>query len=84
MKNVLQSCSCKPGEEKTKLISAADPFGTAKGDVVKISVKGSNILKATILLYGIPLIILVISIFVGLILFSESAQPEMYSFLSAI
>jgi len=75
---------CKTGEEKTKLISAVDPFGTAIGDVVKISVKGRSILKATFQLYGIPLVILVFSIIVGMFLFSETTQPELYSFLSSL
>lgn len=75
---------CSPSENKSKTITALDPYGVEVGDRVTISVSGQTVLKATILLYGIPLLILVGIIAIGLELFNSSSLPELYSFLLAV
>ena len=72
---------CKPGEEKTKTIRAFDPFDANPGDSVRISIPGNAILKATLLLYGVPLIILILGIWGGLFLLKGTSYPELFSFL---
>ena len=83
-----ENCSaklfCKPGEEKSKAIKAYDPYKTKAGDSVKISVSGSIVLKATILLYGIPLIILILGIWIGLIFIPYNSSKELFSFMFAL
>ena len=75
---------CKPGENNTKTIKAFDPYDSKPGDSVRISVAGNAILKATVILYGIPLVILILTIWVGLIMFSSYSSPELISFLIAL
>jgi sigma-E factor negative regulatory protein RseC len=75
---------CKPGENKSKTIKAFDPYKARAGDTVKISVSGSVILKATILLYGVPLIILILFIWLGLLIISASELRELFSFIFAL
>ncbi|HET54467.1 MAG TPA: hypothetical protein ENN33_04550, partial [Ignavibacteria bacterium] len=49
---------CKPSEKKdTKIIEAEDPYGVQPGDEVQIEIAGTDILKASFMLYGMPLII---------------------------
>lgn len=73
---------CKPKEDNTKILTAADPFGVAPGDEVKISVEGKAILKATILLYGVPLVLLLLGISFGMHIFGDvNNLSELYSFL---
>lgn len=79
------SCSakliCKPKDDDFKILKVFDPFGALPGDTVKISVHGSDILKASLMLYGLPLIILLIGTFLGLSIFSGYPQVELFSFL---
>ena len=67
---------CKPGEDDLKILTARDPFGVKPGDHVRISVKGKNVLAAAFLLYGIPLILFLAGIFIGMPLFRD--QKELY------
>lgn len=73
---------CKPGNSSERTLIARDPFGAKAGDKVRVVIKGSKILSASFLLYGIPLILLLIGIFVGYYLFSEN--KELYSSLFGI
>ncbi len=79
------SCSakliCKPKDDDLKILKVFDPFGALPGDTVKISVHGSDILKASLMLYGLPLILLLVGTFLGLSIFSRSPQVELFSFL---
>ncbi len=52
------------------------------GDKVRVSIKGSKILSASFLLYGIPLILLLAGIFIGMEMFETN--KELYSSLFAI
>lgn len=72
---------CKPGEEKKKLLTVKDPIGVKPGDKVKISVKGEALFKASLMLYGAPLILLILGIFLGMEIFGGNEIAEFYAFL---
>jgi sigma-E factor negative regulatory protein RseC len=73
---------CKPGSSNERSLTVKDPFGVHPGDKVRVTIKGSKILSASFLLYGIPLIILVAGIFIGLQSFT--INKELFSTLLAI
>jgi sigma-E factor negative regulatory protein RseC len=69
---------CKPSSSGRSLL-AADPLGVQPGDKVQVIIQGKNILLATVLLYGIPLVLLLVGIFTGMALFKSNI--ELYSSL---
>jgi sigma-E factor negative regulatory protein RseC len=69
---------CKPSSSGRSLL-AADPLGVQPGDKVQVVIQGKNILLATVLLYGIPLVLLLVGIFTGMALFKN--HIELYSSL---
>ncbi|MCJ7554304.1 MAG: SoxR reducing system RseC family protein [Ignavibacteriaceae bacterium] len=73
---------CKPGNSEGRNLTVRDPFGVHPGDKVRVSIKGSKILSASFLLYGIPLILLLAGIFIGMEVFKTN--KELYSSLLAI
>ena len=73
---------CKPsGKDSSKVLEVLDPYGVHPGDEVQIEVSGSAVLKASMILYGIPLLLILIGIMVGMPLFGDTGYPELYSFL---
>jgi sigma-E factor negative regulatory protein RseC len=70
---------CKPTGAAGRSLIATDPLGVRPGDRVQVIVQGKNVLLATVLLYGIPLLLLLVGIFVGLALFKTNI--ELYSSL---
>lgn len=76
---------CKPSEEKdTKIIEAEDPYGVQPGDEVLIEIAGTDILKASFMLYGMPLILILLGIILGMSIFNGTSLPELLSFLFSI
>lgn len=75
---------CKPGNGESHIIEVSDPYGTAPGDIVKISIKGTVILKSTFILYGLPLLLLLITIFSVNLFLTGLHLIELYSFLTGI
>jgi len=73
---------CKPGNSEGRSLTVRDPYGVHPGDKVRVVIKGSKILSASFFLYGIPLILLLAGIFIGLEIFNEN--KEFYSSLFAI
>lgn len=73
-----ESCAakvvCKTGDEDSKILTAKDPIGVHQGDKVRVAVKGKNILAASFLLYGLPLILFLAGIFAGLNYFSSQKE----------
>lgn len=65
-------------------VLARDPLGVSLGDKVRLSIQGIDLVKMSVLFYGIPLIILVIGIFIGFQFFYQSDFKELYSFLLAV
>lgn len=61
--------------------------GFQKKDIVKIKIENVSILKATSLVYGIPLIMLIIGIFTGYYIFFKGYSENLkslYSFILSI
>jgi sigma-E factor negative regulatory protein RseC len=73
---------CKPGSSEERSLTVRDPYGVHPGDKVRVVIKGSKILSASLLLYGVPLILLLAGIFIGVEVFYTS--KELYSSLFAI
>ncbi len=69
---------CKPTDDK-KTLTVKDPFGVAAGDRVRIAVQGRNVLAASTLLYGIPLLLILGGVFFGMSFFT--ANKELFSSL---
>jgi len=73
-------CSTEENAENTLLVS--DPFGVRAGDEVRILVKGVTIFKAALLLYGIPLVLLLTGLIVGMNGLDPGLMaPQLWSFL---
>ncbi len=75
---------CKPGDSESQIIKVSDPYGTTAGDIVRISIEGTAILKSTFLLYGLPLLLLVITVLVMNIFMKNVRLIELFSFLAGI
>lgn len=82
MSESCEECSakilCKPTDENSKVLEVLDPFGVRQGDEVTINIEGSDLVKASLKLYGVPLLLLVAGIILGLTLFNNN---ELLSFL---
>lgn len=72
---------CKPRGKETHILKAFDPYGVREGDEVRISVQGAKILEASFFLYGLPLIIMIAGLLLGMVLFENTLNKEFYSFL---
>lgn len=77
---------CKPHSEKEEenKIVALDELGADVGDLVKISISGKTVFKATFFMWVIPLIMLVAGIYLGLAVFNYPGYNELLSFLLGI
>ncbi len=65
---------CSPGIDDEKTLTVKDPLGVHAGDTVRIAIKGKNILKASFLLYGIPLILFLAGIYAGMLYFEQQKE----------
>jgi len=73
-------CSTEENAENTLLVT--DPLGVKAGDEVRILVKGVTILKAALLLYGIPLVLLLAGLIAGMNGLDPGLMaPQLWSFL---
>lgn len=75
---------CKPKDDNSNLLHIQDSISVKPGDRVKIAVKGSALFKASLLLYGLPLILLIAGIFIGMSIFDESSTVELLSFFLSV
>jgi positive regulator of sigma E activity len=73
---------CNPSDYGKKSLTASDPFGVHPGDRVRISIKGKKIIAVSLILYGFPLVLLLIGIFIGMNLFNNN--KEIFSSLLTI
>ena len=72
-----EECSAKifcHTDSNTRTVTAKDPYGVKPGDSVSISIKGRSVIAASILLYGLPLLILVGGIILGMNLIEENSE----------
>lgn len=65
---------CKPGNSTERSLIVKDSFGVKSGDKVRVSIKGSKILSASFMLYGIPLILLIGGLFLGMQIFASNKE----------
>ncbi len=80
-----EECSAKifcHTENNTRNVTAKDPYGVKAGDKVQISIKGRSVVAASFLLYGLPLVLLIAGIFIGMNSFKTNA--ELFSSLVSI
>ena len=75
---------CKPKADNEKILTVIDEFNASPGDEVSISIEGKELFKASLFLYGLPLIILVLGIYLGMNIFPQDNKLELYSFLSGL
>ena len=73
---------CKPGNTKQRSLTVNDPLGVNVGDSVKVSIKGSQILRVSFLIYGMPLILILAGLFLGMQVFQ--INKELFSTLFAV
>ena len=72
-----EECSAKifcHTENNVRNVTAKDPYGVKAGDKVQISIKGRNVVAASFLLYGLPLVLLIVGIFVGMNHFKDNSE----------
>lgn len=80
--SVIQSDSCEEcsakifchTENNLRSVDVKDPYGVKAGDKVQISIKGKNVVAASFLFYGLPLIILVAVILIGFNIFKNNSE----------
>lgn len=76
---------CAAGEAKQNTVIANDRLGVREGDRVRIVVHGEDMFRAAFLLYGIPLVLLLVGLFVGMFLVDPGWMArELWSFLLGI
>ena len=71
---------CKPTSNEKNLLSITSNDKFQIGDLVEVAVKGKTVLLFTFFLYGIPLIMLIAILLVGLYFLRGIANNEFYSF----
>lgn len=75
---------CKPKDDKSNVLHLKDSIQVKPGDKVKIAMKGSVLFKASLLLYGVPLMLLVAGIFLGMRIFKQDSFNELFSFIFSL
>jgi len=75
---------CKTTSESKNILSVSSSDKFQIGDSVKVVVKGKNVFLFTFFLYGLPLIILITSILLGLYILVNIKNSELYSFTFSI
>lgn len=73
---------CKQGNSNERSLTVKDTFGVNAGDKVRVSINGSQILRVSFLIYGIPLILMLAGLFVGMEFFQ--IHKELYSTIFAV
>ena len=88
-KGACDSCAaaeiCHPGEES--FMEAANPLGAKKGQRVKVVVAPQTYLKASIILYGVPMAALVGGAIIGKNLaeyYGAGAQSDLWAFIAGM
>ena len=75
---------CKAKDDENRILKVNDPYGTQPGDVVKIEIQGSAVMKISFILYGLPLLLLLTPVLFVNVLFKNIANPELLSFACGI
>ncbi len=73
---------CRPGGGDRRLMDVSDPVGVAVGDQVEVAVPGGQVLRASFLVYGLPLLLLLLGVWLGTEIFPASDRlRDLWSFL---
>jgi len=72
---------CKPDSGKEKTIAVVNDIGAKPGERVTISIQGGIVIQASFALYGMPLLLLVAGIWLGVTLFSGHQLQDVFGFL---
>ena len=73
---------CKPGNSNERNLTVKDNLGVNTGDRVRVSINGGQILRVSFLIYGMPLILILAGLFVGMQFFQ--IHKELFSTFFAI
>ncbi len=90
-KSACESCSaagvCHPEDADRSLMEATNPLGAAKGQKVKVVLAPQVYLKASIILYGIPMVALVGGAIIAknlAIRYSGEANSDLWAFVAGM
>lgn len=75
---------CQPSDDGRREIVAEDPLGVGVGEHVRVAVRGSQVLGMSLLLYGLPLLLLLVGIGLGAWLLPAGPWRDGGSFLLAV
>lgn len=74
---------CSPSENG-KVLEIDYSGDIDKGEGVKIVISGNNLFSISMILYGLPLVILLAGILTGLQVYNSPTNSELYSFLTGL
>ncbi len=73
---------CRPTEGDRRVMDVLDPLGVTVGDRVQVAVPGGAVLKASFLVYGVPLLLLLAGVGLGTLVVPAGAPlRDLWSFL---
>lgn len=75
---------CRPSGDGRREIEADDPLGVSVGERVQVSVSGDQVLHMSLLLYGLPLLLLLAGVGLGARLLPAGPWRDGGSFLLAV
>lgn len=76
------SSVCRPETGDRRIMEVTDPVGVAVGDHVRVTVPGGAVLRASFLVYGLPLLLLLLGVWLGTRIWgAEVALRDLWSFL---
>lgn len=89
MSAACEECSakifCAAGDVTQNTVIANDRLGVREGDHVRIVVHGEDMFRAAFLLYGVPLVLLLVGLFVGMFLVDPGWMTrELWAFVLGI
>ena len=59
------SSVCRPQDGEKRILDVDDDLGVAPGDRVRVMVTGGAVLRASLLVYGLPLLLVVVGVVIG-------------------
>lgn len=76
---------CRPSGDERRFMDVLDPVGVAVGDHVQVAVPGGAVLKASFLIYGLPLLLLLAGVGLGTLIWPATDRfRDLWSSLAGI
>ncbi|MDA3860786.1 MAG: SoxR reducing system RseC family protein [Melioribacteraceae bacterium] len=75
---------CNPSSDSRSILSVSSNDKFQIGDSVEIAIKGKSMFLFSFFLYGLPLIILITTLLIGLYTLGNTENKEFYSFLFSV